>query len=77
MTISSVLNLSESKADYITPYFSVDLMDPDVWKFPVTNKGIDGIELLEKESGLWNSVKKQNNLGRVLGTNPSKVNLIK
>ena len=77
MTISSVLNLSESKADYITPYFSVDLMDPDVWKFPVTNKGIDGIELLEKEYGLWKTVKKQDNLGRLLGTNPSKVNLIK
>ena len=77
MTIASVLNLSESKADYITPYFGVDLMDPDNWTFPVTDKGIDGIELLEKEYGLWNSVKKQNNLGRVRGTDPGKVNLIK
>ncbi len=77
MTIASVLNLSESKFDYITPYFGVDIMDPDNWTFPVTDKGIDGIELLEKEYGLWNSVKKQNNLGRVRGTDPGKVNLIK
>ena len=76
MTIASVLNLSESKSDYITPYFGLALMDPDNWTFPVTDKGIDGIELLEKEYGLWETVKKQDNLGRVLGTNPSKVNLI-
>ena len=35
-----------------------------------------GIELLEKDYGLWSSVVKQNNLGRVLGTDQSKVNQI-
>ena len=59
MSIASILNVSESKADYITSYFGVDLMDPDIWTFPVTDKGIDGIELLEKEYGLWNSVKNK------------------
>ena len=76
-SLSSVLNLSESKTDYITSYFGEEIMDADNWKFPVSDKGIDGIELLHKEYGLWETVKKQDNLGRVLGTNPSKVNLIK
>tara|TARA_Y100001973_G_scaffold39248_1_gene58954 strand:+ start:223 stop:1275 length:1053 start_codon:yes stop_codon:yes gene_type:complete len=77
MTLSKLLNLSESKADYATSYFGINLMDPDNWTFPVTDKGIDGIELLEKDYGLWSSVVKQNNLGRALGTDASKVNQIK
>tara|TARA_B100001996_G_C18599901_1_gene569416 strand:- start:77 stop:1129 length:1053 start_codon:yes stop_codon:yes gene_type:complete len=77
MTLSTLLNLSESKADYATSYFDINLMDPDNWTFPVTDKGIDGIELLEKDYGLWSSVVKQNNLGRVLGTDAAKVNQIK
>ena len=77
MTIASVFNLPTNKAEYVTPYFDEKLMDKEVWTFPITDKGIDGIELLEKDYGLWSSVKKQNNLGRVLGTNQSKVNQIK
>lgn len=77
MTISGSLNLTDSKEDYATSYFPLQLMDSDIWTSPVTDKGIDGIELLHKDYGLWNSVVKQDNLGRVFGTNSSKVNLIK
>ena len=60
MTLASVFNLPANRAEYVTPYFDEKLMDPIVWTFPVTDKGIDGIELLEKEYGLWKTVKKQN-----------------
>ena len=36
-----------------------------------------GIEIVEKKFGLWKDVVKQNNIGRVLGTNSQKVNTIK
>tara|TARA_R100000278_G_C5455852_1_gene159096 strand:+ start:78 stop:1136 length:1059 start_codon:yes stop_codon:yes gene_type:complete len=77
MTISQSLNLPINHLDYVTPYFDEKLMDSEVWSFPVTNKGIDGIEILEKTYGLWSDVVKQNNLGRVFGTNQSKVTQIK
>ena len=77
MTLASVLNLPANKEDHVTTYFDKKLMDSGVWTFPVTDKGIDGIKILEKEYGLWSGVVKQNNLGRVLGTNQSKVNQIK
>tara|TARA_B100000287_G_scaffold423546_1_gene466953 strand:+ start:60 stop:1118 length:1059 start_codon:yes stop_codon:yes gene_type:complete len=77
MTISQSLNLPINHLDYVTPYFDEKLMDSEVWSFPVTNKNIDGIEILKQEYGLWSDVVKQNNLGRVFGTDQSKVTQIK
>ena len=73
MTIAQTLNIPKSKHDYVTEYFSLEQMDPDTWTYPVSDKGIEGIELLHKAYGLWADVVKQNNLGRVNGTNSSKV----
>ena len=73
MTIAQTLNIPKSKHDYVTDYFSLEQMDPDTWTYPVSDKGIEGIELLHKAYGLWADVVKQNNLGRVNGTNSSKV----
>ena len=73
MTIAQTLNIPKSKHDYVTEYFSLEQMDPDAWTYPVSTKGIEGIELLHKAYGLWTDVVKQNNLGRVNGTNSSKV----
>ena len=63
--------------DYTCPFFDEKLMNPDNWSFPVTDKGIDGIEIIEKKFGLWKDTVKQNNIGRYLGTNTQKVILIK
>jgi len=62
--------------DYICEYFDEKLMDPDNWSFPVTDKGISGVEIVKKEYGLWKDVVKQNNIGRFLGTNQEKVTMI-
>ena len=71
--LAEKLNIPASKHDYVTPYFGLEKMDPDVWTFPVSTKGIKGIELMHKAYGIWKNVVKQNNLGRVNGTDSSKV----
>ena len=63
--------------DYTCAFFDEKLMNPDNWSFPVTDKGIDGIEIIEKKFGLWKDTVKQDNIGRYLGTNSQKVILIK
>lgn len=77
MSLSSIFNIPETFADYVCEYFDEKLMDPDNWTFPVSDKGIDGIEIIKKEYGLWSNVVKQNNIGRVLGTNQNQVTLLK
>ena len=77
MTLSEVFNLPKSKEDYHTEYFPTKLMNPDVWTFIVTDKGIDGIEIVDKQYGLWKDVVKQNNIGRFKGTNAHKVKEIR
>ena len=77
MTLSEVFNLTKSKEDYHTEYFPTKLMDPDVWTFIVTDKCIDGIEIVDKKYGLWKDVVKQNNIGRFKGTNAHKVKEIR
>ena len=77
VTISETLNLENNHLDYVTDYFPERIMDPAVWTFPITDKGINGIEIVEKKFGLWKETKKQNNIGRFLGTNPHKVKLIR
>jgi hypothetical protein len=72
-TIFDILNIDE----HICEYFDEKLMDPSNWTFPVTDKGIDGIEIIEKKFGLWKKTVKQNNIGRFLGTDAQKVTLIK
>lgn len=63
--------------NYVCEFFDQKLMDPSNWTFPVTDKGIDGIEIIEKKFGLWKDTVKQNNIGRYLGTDAQKVILIK
>jgi hypothetical protein len=77
MTLASVFNLPIDSSEYICEYFDEKLMDPKNWTFPVTDKGVDGIKIIEKKFGLWKDVVKQNNIGRWLGTNAHKVTLIK
>lgn len=72
-TIFDIFNID----DYVCEYFDEKLMDPANWTFPVTDKGIDGIEIIEKKFGLWKNTVKQNNIGRYLGTDAQKVILIK
>ena len=75
-TIFEVLEIEEA-LQYVCEYFDEKLMDPTNWTFPVNDKGIDGIEIIEKKFGLWKNVVKQNNIGRYLGTNAQKVTEIK
>jgi len=77
MTLSVFLNTPITLVDYVCDYFDEKLMDPNNWTFPVTDKGIDGIEIIEKKFGLWKDTVKQNNIGRFLGTDSQKVNTIK
>jgi len=77
MSLSTLFEISENLADYVCPYFDEKLMDESNWTFPVTDKGIDGIEIIEKKFGLWKDTVKQNNIGRFLGTDQQKVTLIK
>lgn len=77
MTLSVFLDTPITLADYVCEYFDEKLMDPDNWTFPVTDKGIDGIEIIEKKFGLWKDTVKQNNIGRYLGTDSQKVILLK
>jgi len=77
MSLSTLFNLEFDLSEYVCEYFDEKLMDPKNWTFPVTDKGIDGIEIIEKKFGLWKDVVKQNNIGRFLGTNAQKVTLIK
>jgi len=77
MTLSNFLDTPITFADYVCEYFDEKLMNPDNWTFPVTDKGIDGIEIIEKKFGLWKDTVKQNNIGRFLGTDAKKVIKIK
>ena len=77
MSLATLFDLSDDLSEYVCQYFDEKLMDPENWTFPVTDKGIDGIEIIEKKFGLWKEVVKQNNLGRYLGTNAHKVTEIK
>lgn len=77
MNLTSIFNLPIEQSDYICEYFDEKLMNPENWTFPVTDKGIDGIKIIEKNFGLWKDTIKQNNIGRYLGTDPQKVNIIK
>lgn len=74
---SSIFETIADLHEYVCPYFDEKLMDPSNWSFPVTDKGIAGIEIEKKEYGLWKDVVKQNNIGRYLGTDQKKVTLIK
>jgi hypothetical protein len=77
MTISKALDVENSNLDYTTEYFPLEKMNPDDWTFIVTDKGITGIDIVDKKYGLWKDVIKQNNIGRFKGTNPHKVKKIR
>lgn len=77
MTLSTIFETPEDLSSYVCEYFDEKLMDPENWTFPVTDKGIDGIEIIEKKFGLWKETVKQNNIGRYLGTDQKKVTMIK
>ena len=76
-TLSEVFKCKYTPSEYANDYFEAKLFDPEVWTFPVTDKGIEGIEIIEKNYGLWQDVKKQDNIGRVYGTGDVQVNLLK
>ena len=73
MTLSSILNIVESEADYICPYFDEKLKDPKNWTFPVTNFGIDEVQLLHKKYTLWKDLERGNNIGRFKGNDKNQV----
>jgi hypothetical protein len=77
MSLATIFDIPLNQEEYICEYFDEKLMDPDNWTFPITDKGISDIEIIEKKFGLWKDVIKQNNIGRFLGTNSQKVILIK
>jgi|TARA_R100000030_G_scaffold66914_1_gene50996 hypothetical protein len=63
------------------PYFDnpdnkVNLKDPDNWTFPITDLGIDGVEILHKQYGLFKDT-NDDNIGRAEGTDPAQVLVIK
>ncbi len=74
-SIFDVLNIDIDSI--VCPYFDEKLKDPANWTFPVTDKGIDDIEIIEKKFGLWKNTKKQNNIGRAMGTDQQKVLVIR
>ena len=76
-TLSTIFDTEVTHADYVCDYFDEKLMDPLNWTAEVDDKGIDGIEIIEKKFGLWEDTVKQNNIGRFLGTDSQKVILIK
>ena len=76
-TLSEVFKCTYTPSEYANDYFEERLFDPSVWTFPVSDKAIDGIEIIETKYGLWKDVKKQDNIGRVYGTNDVQVNLLK
>ena len=76
-TLSTIFETEVTHADYVCDYFDEKLMDPLNWTAEVDDKGIDGIEIIEKKFGLWEDTVKQNNIGRFLGTDSQKVILIK
>ena len=70
MTLSEVFN-TEIKP--ICPYFDDLLKDPKNWTFPVTNFGIDEVELLHKKYTLWEDLERGNNIGRFKGNDKKQV----
>jgi hypothetical protein len=77
MTLSTIFDTPIKLADYVCDFFDEKLMDPANWTFPVNDKGIDDVKIVEKKFGLWKDTVKQNNIGRVMGTDQNKVNLLK
>lgn len=75
-TLFEMLAIEEAY-QYVCSYFDEKLMNPDNWTFPYTDKGIDGIEIIEKKFGLWKNTKKQDNIGRCFGTDHDQVLRIK
>ena len=76
-TLEKAFNCAYAPSQYANEYFDERLFDPSVWTFPVSDKAIDGITIIETKYGLWKDVKKQDNIGRVYGTNDVQVNLLK
>jgi hypothetical protein len=63
----------QEEMECICEYFDEKLMDPANWTYPVCDKGIDGIQIIDKKYGLWKDTKSGNNIGRYLGTNANQV----
>jgi len=76
MTISQALNIESSEFDNLCTYFTDELKNPNNWTYPVTNFGIDEVEMLHKKYTLWKNLKKGNNIGRYAGTNSGQVLLL-
>ena len=48
-SLSALFETEVNHADYICEYFDEKLMDSSNWTFPVTDKGIDGVEIVDVE----------------------------
>ena len=68
MTLAQALNIEPSEIDNLCQYFTDELKNPDNWTYPVTNFGIDEVEILHQKYTIWTSIKKGNNIGRYAGT---------
>ena len=76
MTLAQALNIEPSEIDNLCQYFTDELKNPDNWTYPVTNFGIDEVEILHQKYTIWTSIKKGNNIGRYAGTSSGQVNLL-
>ena len=75
MTIDATTTIFDSEdidLSDVCVYFTDELKDPENWIFPVTNMGVDGVEILHKGYGLWENTRK-NNIGRIEGTDGEQV----
>ena len=75
MTIEATTTIFDSEEidlSDVCVYFTDELKDPQNWIFPVTNMGVDGVEILHKGYGLWENTRK-NNIGRIEGTDGEQV----
>ena len=70
MTLSEIF---KTEIEYICPYFDEKLKDPTSWTFPVTNFGIDEVQLLHKKYTLWEDLETGNNIGRFKGNDKNQI----
>ena len=59
INISQALNIELSEFDNLCTYFTDELKNPNNWTYPVTNFGIDEVEMLHKKYTLWKNIKKE------------------
>ena len=61
-TLEKAFNCAYAPSQYANEYFDERLFDPSVWTFPVSDKAIDGIEIIETKYGLGKTLKSKTTL---------------